>query len=66
LIIYLAQKFVAGLHRYKNTLIYVSRGTGYWGPPLRIGAPSEITKIVLVDSKAVNANAVKVKKEKKT
>lgn len=65
LIIYLAQKFVAGLHRYKNTLIYVSRGTGYWGPPLRIGAPSEITKIVLVDSKAVNANAVKDKKEKK-
>jgi len=46
-LIYLAQKFVAGLHSYKNMLIYVSRGTGYWGPPLRIGAPSEITKLVL-------------------
>jgi len=65
LIIYLAQKFVAGLHRYKKTLIYVSRGTGYWGPPIRIGAPSEITKIVLVDSKAKNANIVKIKKEKR-
>ncbi|TGL61318.1 metallophosphoesterase [Leptospira ognonensis] len=47
ILIYLAQKFVAGLHTYKDMLIYVSRGTGYWGPPLRIGAPSEITKLVL-------------------
>jgi predicted MPP superfamily phosphohydrolase len=28
--------------------IYVSRGTGYWGPPMRIGAHSEITRIRLV------------------
>jgi len=27
--------------------LYVSRGTGYWGPPLRLGAPSEITLIEL-------------------
>jgi len=47
LVIYLAQKFVAGLHRYKDMWLYVSRGTGYWGPPLRLGAPSEITKLVL-------------------
>lgn len=47
ILIYLAQKFVAGLHTYKDMLIYVSRGTGYWGPPLRIGSPSEITKLVL-------------------
>ncbi|TGN19758.1 metallophosphoesterase [Leptospira idonii] len=47
IVIYLAQKFVAGLHRYKDMWLYVSRGTGYWGPPLRIGAPSEITQIVL-------------------
>ncbi|WCL51305.1 metallophosphoesterase [Leptospira sp. GIMC2001] len=47
LIIYLVQKFVAGLHVYNKTTLYVSRGTGYWGPPLRIGAPSEITSIVL-------------------
>ncbi|TGK34489.1 metallophosphoesterase [Leptospira gomenensis] len=46
-LIYLAQKFVAGLHRHKSTWIYVSRGTGYWGPPLRLGAPSEISVIEL-------------------
>jgi len=27
--------------------IYVSRGTGYWGPPMRLGSPPEISKIVL-------------------
>jgi predicted MPP superfamily phosphohydrolase len=44
----LQQPFVAGLHRLEQLWIYVSRGTGYWGPPLRFGAPSEITCIRLV------------------
>lgn len=45
----LVHPYVAGLHRHsERTQIYVSRGTGYWGPPMRIGAPAEITKIVLV------------------
>ncbi len=39
----LAQPYISGLHRYENTQIYVSRGTGYWGPQIRIGARSEIT-----------------------
>jgi predicted MPP superfamily phosphohydrolase len=39
----LAQPYISGLHTHDRTRIYVSRGTGYWGPPLRIGAPSEIT-----------------------
>jgi len=39
----LAQPYISGLHTHDKTRIYVSRGTGYWGPPLRIGAPSEIT-----------------------
>ncbi|MGH7493772.1 MAG: metallophosphoesterase [bacterium] len=43
----LQQPYVAGLFKHKNTWLYVSRGTGYWGPPLRIGAPSEITLITL-------------------
>ncbi|MCW7470231.1 metallophosphoesterase [Leptospira kanakyensis] len=47
ILIYFAQKFVSGLHRYKNTQIYVSRGTGYWGPPFRLGAPSEISVLEL-------------------
>ena len=45
----LQQPFTAGLHRVKNMLIYISRGTGYWGPPKRFGAPSEITLLRLVD-----------------
>jgi hypothetical protein len=44
----LGQPFSKGLNKYENTWIYVSQGTGYWGPPLRIGASSEITHIKLV------------------
>lgn len=32
-----------GKGRLLNTMIYVSQGTGYWGPPLRISTRSEIT-----------------------
>jgi predicted MPP superfamily phosphohydrolase len=44
----LTQPYIAGLHRHDNTWIYVSRGTGYWGPPLRLGIPSEITLFKLI------------------
>jgi hypothetical protein len=43
----LQQPYVAGLARLKDTQLYVSRGTGYWGPPMRLGAPAEITRIKL-------------------
>jgi hypothetical protein len=43
----LFQPFVAGLHRLETMWLYVSRGTGYWGPPLRLGAPAEITLLRL-------------------
>jgi hypothetical protein len=46
--IHFFQPFSSGLHRLKNLWIYVSRGTGYWGPPNRFGVPSEITRIRLV------------------
>ncbi len=39
--------FAVGLDRQDDTWIYVSRGTGYWGPPMRLGAPSEITVLTL-------------------
>ena len=42
------QPWVAGLQRVGSMQVYISRGTGYWGPPLRFGAPSEITRIRLV------------------
>jgi predicted MPP superfamily phosphohydrolase len=48
LLIGFAQPYVSGLHTHQNTRIYVSRGTGYWGPPLRVGSPSEITLIKLI------------------
>ena len=44
----LQQPFTAGLHRLHGLWVYVSRGTGYWGPPKRFGAPSEITHLRLV------------------
>ena len=44
----LTQPYVSGLYRHEDTQIYVSRGTGYWGPPVRVGSPSEITLIKLV------------------
>ena len=42
------QPYTAGLHKLRELWIYVSRGTGYWGPPKRFGAPSEITRLKLV------------------
>jgi uncharacterized protein len=44
------QPVVAGLHRVGNMLLYVSRGTGYWGPPSRLGVGGEITLITLTAS----------------
>jgi predicted MPP superfamily phosphohydrolase len=43
----LVNRYVSGLHRHGKAQIYVSNGTGYWGPPVRVGAPSEIAEIVL-------------------
>jgi len=39
----LVQPYVRGLHLHDNTLLYVSVGTGYWGPPMRLGTKPEIT-----------------------
>ncbi|MFI1720642.1 metallophosphoesterase [Streptomyces sp. NPDC020489] len=44
----LDQPALAGLTRHgSRTLLYTSRGTGFWGPPFRVFAPSEITLLVL-------------------
>jgi predicted MPP superfamily phosphohydrolase len=43
----LQQPVVSGLARIGRAMIYVSNGTGYWGPPMRLGAPAEITELVL-------------------
>ena len=52
--------FATGLNRQDNTWVYVSRGTGYWGPPMRIGAPSEITLVTLVNGDEDDADKRRV------
>ena len=42
------QPYTAGLNLLRGMWVYTSRGTGYWGPPMRFGAPSEITRLRLV------------------
>ena len=48
LFVALQQPYTAGLHRQGRLWVYTSRGTGYWGPPKRFGAPSEITLLRLI------------------
>lgn len=44
----LSQPYISGLHDHEGAMIYVSRGTGFWGPPMRLFAPAEITTIRLL------------------
>ncbi|MEV6785595.1 metallophosphoesterase, partial [Streptomyces sp. NPDC051098] len=48
----LANPTVAGLERYGDTQLYVTRGAGAWGPPVRVGAPSDITVVQLASRQA--------------
>ncbi len=51
LLVSAAYPYVKGLYAHdeagRRGHVYVSRGTGYWGPPMRLGSPPEIAKIVL-------------------
>ncbi|BDQ35169.1 metallophosphoesterase [Pseudodesulfovibrio portus] len=42
-VIHLFQTYVRGLHLHEDTVLYVNTGTGYWGPPIRLGTTPEIT-----------------------
>ncbi|WP_405762555.1 metallophosphoesterase [Streptomyces sp. NBC_01420] len=54
----LDQPAVAGLSRHgERTQLYTSRGTGFWGPPFRVFAPSEITLLVLRSPQRPKASA---------
>jgi len=47
----LVQPYLKGLHQHnEDTQIYVNKGTGFWGPPMRLGASSEITHLHLKKS----------------
>jgi len=51
LLVMVDQPYLAGLYRHSSTQqIFVSRGAGYWGPPIRVLAPSEISKIIIKGS----------------
>jgi predicted MPP superfamily phosphohydrolase len=43
----LSNPTVAGLDRYGDTQLYVTRGAGAWGPPVRVGAPPDVTVVRL-------------------
>ena len=47
LLVRLREPYVSGLHFHDQTWIYVSRGAGQWGPPIRLGAPAEVPIITL-------------------
>ena len=53
--VYLQQPYLSGLHRLKETQIYVSEGTGFWGPPMRLASRAEITEITLLSGKRAKA-----------
>jgi len=44
------QPFLAGLYPVGRMLLYVNRGAGYWGPPNRLGVPSEIALLTLTNA----------------
>lgn len=46
-VVHLIQPVVAGWARFGRTQVYVSAGTGYWGPPMRVGTESELTLVRL-------------------
>ncbi|NGO79164.1 metallophosphoesterase [Streptomyces sp. YC504] len=48
----LANPTLAGLESYGDTQLYVTRGAGAWGPPVRVGAPSDITVVTLASKRA--------------
>jgi predicted MPP superfamily phosphohydrolase len=44
------QPYLAGMVRHKGINLYISRGVGYWGPPMRLKAPAEISHFTLESS----------------
>jgi predicted MPP superfamily phosphohydrolase len=46
-VVHAAQPSLAGLSTVGDTQLYVTRGAGFWGPPVRIGAPPDISLVTL-------------------
>lgn len=49
--VWIANHYLAGLYEVGKGKLYISRGTGYWGPPMRLFAPSDMTLIRLLPEK---------------
>jgi hypothetical protein len=47
LLVKLQQPVVSGLGRVDGVPVYVTNGAGFWGPPVRVGAPPQVTLIEL-------------------
>jgi predicted MPP superfamily phosphohydrolase len=43
----LQQPYLSGLVEHEQTQLYVSEGTGFWGPPMRLGTTAEISELIL-------------------
>ena len=54
-VVKLVYPFIAGLYRQGRTQVYVSEGTCYWGPPMRVGTSAEITHIELLVAPALRS-----------
>ena len=52
IIVKLFFRYPAGLYRKGNDFIYTSRGTGTWGPPMRLFSPSEIVRLKIISTPA--------------
>jgi uncharacterized protein len=50
LLVKLMFPYMNGLYEYQGTRLYVSAGTGTWGPPMRLGSRCEVTLIQLIPS----------------
>jgi hypothetical protein len=46
IVVHFMQPYVKGLHKIEDMHLYVSSGTGFWGPPNRFMINSEITEII--------------------
>ncbi len=53
-VIGLVHRYGAGTYHLPDGVIHVNVGTGYWGPPIRLGTRSEITEIVIQGRHPVN------------
>jgi uncharacterized protein len=47
LLVRLDQPVVGGLAEVDGTLVYVTNGAGFWGPPMRVGADPDVTLVEL-------------------